>query len=318
MNRVILRLLAQRVALALLSLLAVSVIVFAITAVLPGDAAQEQLGQEATPEALAALRAKMGLDVSAPQRYARWVSGLSRGDPGVSSATQLPVAELIGSRLPNSLLLAAVTALFSVPIALALGVSAAVWRGSWFDRVASTGAVAVVSVPEFLVATLAVLVFAVQLHWLPALSYVSDIDSLGQLLRAFAMPVLTLCCVIVAQMMRMSRAAVIDQLEAPYIEMVRLKGASPLRMVLAHALPNAVGPIANAVALSLSYLLGGVIIVETIFNYPGIAKLMVDGVSQRDMPLVQACAMLFCAAYLILVTTADICGILANPRLRHR
>jgi peptide/nickel transport system permease protein len=318
LNRVILVLLGQRIALALVSLLAVSVIVFAITAVLPGDAAQEQLGQEATPEALAALRAQMGLDVPAPQRYVRWLGGMFSGQLGVSSTTQLPVSELIGSRLPNSLLLAAVTALFSVPIALTLGIAAAVWRGSWFDRAASMGAVAVVSVPEFLVATLAVLVFAVQLRWLPALSYVNDIESLGQMLRAFAMPVLTLCCVIIAQMMRMTRAAVIDQLEAPYIEMVRLKGASPLRMVMAHALPNAVGPIANAVALSLSYLLGGVIIVETIFNYPGIAKLMVDGVSQRDMPLVQACAMLFCAAYLILVTTADICGIVANPRLRHR
>ena len=318
MNRIILLLLARRIALALLSLLAVSVVVFAITAVLPGDAAQEQLGQEATPEALAALRAQMGLDVPAPQRYVRWLGGLVRGNLGVSSATQLPVTELIGSRLPNSLLLAAVTALFSVPIALSLGIAAAVWRGSWFDRAASTAAVAIVSVPEFLVATLGVLIFAVQLRWLPALSYVSDVDSLGQLLQAFAMPVLTLCCVIVAQMMRMSRAAVIDQLEAPYIEMVRLKGASPLRTVLAHALPNAVGPIANAVALSLSYLLGGVIIVETIFNYPGIAKLMVDGVSQRDMPLVQACAMLFCTAYLILVTAADVCGIVANPRLRHR
>ena len=260
----------------------------------------------------------MGLDVPAHQRYLGWLGGLVRGDLGVSSTTQLPVAELIASRLPNSLLLAAVTALFSVPIALTLGISAAVWRGSWFDRAASTGAVAVVSVPEFLVATLAVLIFAVQLKWLPALSYLSSIESLGQLLRAFAMPVLTLTCVIVAQMMRMTRAAVIDQLEAPYIEMVQLKGASPLRTVLAHALPNAVGPIANAVALSLSYLLGGVIIVETIFNYPGIAKLMVDGVTQRDMPLVQACAMLFCAGYLILVTAADLCGIVANPRLRHR
>jgi peptide/nickel transport system permease protein len=318
MNALVLKLLAQRIALALLSLLAVSVVVFAITAVLPGDAAQEQLGQEATPEALAALRAQMGLDVPAPQRYLHWLGGMVRGDLGTSSTTQLPVAELMGSRLPNSLLLAAVTALFSVPIALTLGVASAVWRGSWLDRAASTGAVAVVSVPEFLVATLAVLVFAVELRWLPALSYVADIESFGQLLRAFAMPVLTLCCVIVAQMMRMSRAAVVDQLEAPYIEMVRLKGASPLRIVLAHALPNAVGPIANAVALSLSYLLGGVIIVETIFNYPGIAKLMVDGVSQRDMPLVQACAMLFCTGYLILVTTADIFGIVSNPRLRYR
>ncbi|WP_157267943.1 ABC transporter permease [Azohydromonas aeria] len=318
MNGVIIKLLLQRIGLALLSLLAVSAVVFAITAVLPGDAAQEQLGQDATPEALAALRAQMGLDVPAPERYVRWLGGLLQGDLGKSATTQLPVTELISSRLPNSLLLAAVTAVFSVPIALALGISAAVWRGSWFDRAASTTAVAVVSVPEFLVATLAVLLFAVQLKWFPALSYVNDIESLGQMLRAFAMPVLTLCCVIVAQMMRMSRAAVVDQLEAPYIEMVRLKGASPLRMVLAHALPNAVGPIANAVALSLSYLLGGVIIVETIFNYPGVAKLMVDGVVQRDMPLVQACAMLFCAGYLILVTAADICGIVANPRLRHR
>jgi peptide/nickel transport system permease protein len=318
MNGLLFKLLGQRIGLACLSLVALSALVFAITGVLPGDAAQEQLGQEATPEALAALRAQMGLDVPAHQRYLKWLGGLLTGDLGTSTTTQLPVSELIAGRLPNSLLLAAVTALFSVPIALTLGISAAVWRGSWFDRAASTGAVTVVSVPEFLVATLMVLVFAVQLGWLPALSYLNSIDSLGQLLRAFAMPVLTLTCVIVAQMMRMTRAAVIDQLEAPYIEMVRLKGASPLRTVLAHALPNAVGPIANAVALSLSYLLGGVIIVETIFNYPGIAKLMVDGVTQRDIPLVQACAMLFCAGYLILVTTADVCGIVANPRLRHR
>ncbi len=318
MNRVILKLLVQRILLALLSLLAVSVIVFSITAVLPGDAAQEQLGQDATPESLAALRAQMGLDVPAPLRYLHWLGGIVRGDLGQSVTTQMPVGDLVASRLPNSLLLAAVTALFSVPIALTLGIASAVWRGSWFDRFLSSAAVAVVSVPEFLVATLAVLVFAVKLQWLPALSYVNDIESIGQMLRAFAMPVLSLCCVIVAQMMRMTRAAVSDQLDAPYIEMVRLKGASPLRMVMAHALPNAIGPIANAVALSLSYLLGGVIIIETIFNYPGIAKLMVDGVTQRDMPLVQTCAMIFCAGYLILVTLADVCGIVANPRLRHR
>jgi peptide/nickel transport system permease protein len=317
MNSVIPKLLLQRLGLALASLLVVSAIVFAITSVLPGDAAQEQLGQDATAESLAALRAQLGLDVPAPQRYLHWLGGLLRGDLGTSATTQMPVGDLVGSRLPNSLLLAAVTALFSVPIALALGILSAVWRGSWFDRIASTAAVSVVSVPEFLIATLAVLVFAVKLRWLPALSYVSDVDSVGEVLRAFAMPVLSLCCVIIAQMMRMTRAAVIDQLEAPYIEMVRLKGASPARMVLAHALPNAIGPIANAVALSLSYLLGGVIIVETIFNYPGIAKLMVDGVAQRDMPLVQTCTMIFCAGYLILVTFADVCGILANPRLRH-
>jgi peptide/nickel transport system permease protein len=172
-------------------------------------------------------------------------------------------------------------------------------------------------VPEFLIATIAVLVLSVQLGWLPALSYASDIDSLADAARVFVMPVLTLCCVTVAQMMRMTRAALVDQLEAPYVEMARLKGVAPVRLVLRHAAPNAIGPIANAVALSTSYLLGGVIIVETIFHYPGVAKLMVDGVIQRDIPLVQTCTMIFCAGYLVLVTIADMIGILANPRLRH-
>lgn len=318
MNMLILKLTLQRVALALLSLLVVSAMVFAITAVLPGDAAQAQLGQEATPETLAALRHQMGLDVPAPVRYGRWLAGLLSGQPGDSIVTHTPVADMLASRLPNSLLLAAITIVVAVPLALVLGIVAAMYRGSVFDRVVSGGAIAVVSVPEFLVATLAVLVFAVELHWLPALSYSVSLDSPMKMLRSFAMPVMTLCCVMVANMMRMTRAAVIDQLKAPYIEMVLLKGASPMRVVLAHALPNAVGPIANAVAMTLSYLLGGVIIVETIFNYPGVASLMVDGVTQRDMPLVQTCAMLFCAAYLALVTLADIVSIVANPRLRYR
>jgi len=317
-NPVILRLIAGRLAAGLLSLLAVSVVVFAITAVLPGDAAQEKLGQDATPEALEALRKEMGLDKPALLRYGQWLAGMVRADPGQSVVTGGSVGEMIASRLPNSLLLAAVTAVFSVPVALTLGILCALWRGSFFDRFTSMTSVAVVSVPEFLVATLAVLIFAVHLKWLPALAYAVDISSPGQLLRSLAMPVLSLGSVIVAQMLRMTRAALIDQLGAPYIEMVRLKGATPARTVLAHALPNAVGPIANAVALSLSYLLGGVIIIEVIFNYPGIARLMVDAVTQRDMPLVQACAMIFCAGYLVLVTLADICGIVANPRLRHR
>ena len=318
MNLLLLRLVAGRLLMGVVSLLAVSVVVFTITGLLPGDAAQEQLGQDATPEALAALRQQMGLTQSGPERYWQWLSGSVQGNPGKSSVSGAPVADLIGSRLPNSLLLAGITAAISVPLALVLGILCALWRGSWFDRAASMGAVAVVSVPEFLVATLAVLIFAVQLRWLPALSSSADVSSFGQMLKSFAMPVLSLACVIVAQMMRMTRAAVIDQLRAAYLEMVKLKGATPARMVLAHALPNAVGPIANAVALSLSYLLGGVIIVEVIFNYPGIAKLMVDAVAQRDMPLVQACAMIFCAAYLILVTVADLCSIVANPRLRHQ
>jgi peptide/nickel transport system permease protein len=318
MNLTILRLVAGRIAAGIGSLLAVSAVVFAITAVLPGDAAQEKLGQDATPETLAALRKEMGLDRSPVARYFDWLGGIVTGDPGKSVVTGMPVAEAVRSRLPNSLLLAAVTTAFAVPLALGLGILCALWRGSTFDRVTSMTTVAVVCVPEFLVATLAVLIFAVQLKWLPALSYEANISSPGEMLRSFALPVLSLGSVIVAQMLRMTRAAVIDQLAAPYVEMVRLKGASAARTVLFHALPNAVGPIANAVALSLSYLLGGVIIIEVIFNYPGIARLMVDAVTQRDMPMVQVCTMIFCAGYLILVLIADVCGIVANPRLRHQ
>ena len=312
------RLVLSRLALGALSLLLVSAAVFAITALLPGDTAEELLGQAATPEAVAGLRTALGLDEPAPLRYLHWLGGLLTGDPGRSLVNGVPVAQLIGSRLPNSLMLAAATAAISVPIALTVGITAAVWRGKAYDRAVSVLTVSVVSVPEFLVATAAVLVFAVHLRWLSALSSMSEVASFGQFLRVFAMPVLTLCCVVVAQMVRMTRAAVIDQLRAPYVEMAVLKGAGPVRVVLRHALPNAIGPIANAVALSLSGLLGGVIIVEVIFNYPGVAKLMVDGVSTRDMPLVQTCAMIFCAAYLLLVMVADICAILSNPRLRHR
>jgi peptide/nickel transport system permease protein len=318
MNATIGRLLLQRFALALLTLLLVSVVVFMITNLLPGDAAEEALGQSATPEAVAALRAQFGLDQPAPQRYAHWLMNIVRGDAGASLVSGKPVASLIADRLPSSLVLAGVTAAVSVPVALALGILSAMLRGSVFDRAVNIGAVALVSVPEFLIATLAVLLFAVKLRWLSALSHTADIASFGEFARAYAMPVFTLCCVIVAQMARMTRAALLDQLDAPYVEMARLKGAGPVRTVLLHALPNTVGPIANAVALSLSYLLGGVLIVETIFNYPGIANLMIDAVTTRDIPLVQACAMIFCSAYLVLVMLADTCAIVANPRLRKQ
>jgi peptide/nickel transport system permease protein len=317
MNTTIVKLLLSRLGIGALTLLIVSIVVFGITNLLPGDAAQESLGQAATPEAVAALRVQFGLDQPAPQRYAHWLIQMLKGDAGVSLVNGQAISTLIGDRLPSSLVLAGATAIVSVPLALSLGILSAMFRGSRFDRGMNMLAVSLVSVPEFLIATLAVLLFAVKLRWLSALSHTADIETLGQFLRAYAMPVFTLCCVIVAQMARMTRAAVIDQLRSPYVEMARLKGARPVRIVLMHALPNAIGPIANAVALSLSYLLGGVLIVESIFNYPGIANLMIDAVTTRDIPLVQACAMIFCGAYLMLVMLADICAILSNPRLRN-
>jgi peptide/nickel transport system permease protein len=315
-NKVMLRLIATRVAIGLLTLWIVSVLVFGATALLPGDVAEAVLGQAATQEAVAGLRAALHLDQPGWWRYMLWLGGLLRGDPGRSLVNHLPVTSLIGSRLPNSLLLAALTAAFSVPLALTLGITAAVKRRSLYDRIAGLVTVGVVSVPEFLVATLAVLLFAVKLHWLPALSSIRDVHTAGQLFRSFAMPVVSLSFVVMAQMARMSRAALIGTLDSSYVEMAVLKGARPARIVLRHALPNALGPIVNAVALSLSFLLGGVIIIETIFNYPGLAKLMVDAVSTRDMPVVQACAMIFCAGYLLLTTLADVAAILSNPRLR--
>lgn len=318
MNATIGWLLLNRLVVSLVTLWFVATAVFVITNLLPGDVAQELLGQAATPEAVAGLRQALGLDVNPVQRYLVWLGKLVTGDPGRSLVNGQPVAALIGSRLGNSLLLAGITALVAVPLALGLGILAAVFRGSAFDRIVGAGTVLAVSVPEFLVASAAVLIFAVQLKWVPALSQLGRIDGLSDVVRVFALPVLTLTFVVVAQMARMTRAALVDVLSSSYVEMARLKGASQSRIVLSHALPNAIGPIANAIAFSLSFLLGGVIIVETIFNYPGIAKLMVDGVATRDLPLVQACAMLFCGAYLILVTTADVAAILANPRLRHR
>ena len=314
----VLLLIGRRVLVALGTMVLVSLAVFATSLLIEGDVAEAILGQSATPQALAGLRAAMYLDQPAWSRYLGWLGGLLHGDPGTSLVTGTPIGELIGARLGNSLTLAGLTALVSVPVALTLGILSAVKRGTAFDRIVSLVTIGVVSVPEFLIATLAVMLFAVTLHWLPALSSMRDVGSVGALFRVFALPVFSLACVVVAQMVRMTRAAVIDALDSSYAEAARLKGVAPLRLVMCHALPNAIGPIANAIALSLSVLLGGVIVVEIIFNYPGVARLMVDAVATRDLPLVLSVAMIFCASYLLLVTTADIVAILANPRLRHR
>ncbi|OWV84436.1 ABC transporter permease [Rhizobium sp. R693] len=316
MNKEVLSLISSRLLVALITLVIVSFAVFFATTMLPGDTATILLGQSATPEAVKGLREAMHLDEPAFLRFLHWLSGLLAGDLGTSYANDMPISQLIGGRFANTMKLAGVTAMFSVPIALTLGITAAMLRGSIYDRVVTVLTIGVISVPEFMVATSAVLLFAVYLKWLPALSLANEVHSFADMLRVYAMPVITLTFVVSAQMIRMTRAAVVETLSTPYVEMALLKGASQTRIVLRHALPNALGPIVNAIALSLSYLLGGVIIVETIFNYPGIAKLMVDAVATRDLPLIQSCAMIFCLGYLILITLADIVAILSNPRLR--
>ena len=311
------RLILKRIGLALVTLLLVSAVIFTISGLLPGDAAQEVLGQGATSEQVAALRHEMGLDRPAPVRYAEWLGGIVTGDPGQSLVANKPVAEIISERLPNTLTLAGLAALVSVPFAFLIGIASAVARGRRLDRALNIMTLSMVALPEFLVATIAVLIFAVELLWLPSIAMVPKDPTFAQFVRAYAMPVMVLAVGVVAQLGRMIRAAIISELDRPYVEMARLKGVQPMRLVFRHVIPNAIGPIVNAMALSLSYLFGGAIIVETIFSYPGLASLMVNAVTSRDMPLLQACAMIFCATYLLLVLIADTVAILANPRLRQ-
>ncbi|MDI3438750.1 MULTISPECIES: ABC transporter permease [Erwinia] len=316
MNRYILILILRRIGSGLLTLFIVSALVFFITSMLPGDAAQMILGQSATAETVAALRQQLGLDQPLLMRYFSWLFGMLHGDFGTSFASNLPVTQLVAQRIPATFQLAATTTLVSVPVALIIGITAAMKRGSLLDRALVVSTMAVVAVPEFLVATVAVIIFAVKLHWVPAMSLGSTHQDFLGFLRTFALPVMTLCCVVVAQMARMTRAAIVNQMDSPYLEMTLLKGVSPLRAMLRHALPNAVGPIANAISLSLSYLFGGVIIIESIFSYPGLASQMVDAVSNRDLPVVQLCVMFFAVCYLVLLMIADVLTIAFNPKWR--
>lgn len=316
MNRFMLFLILRRVGAGFLTLLIVSAAVFFITAMLPGDAAQMILGQNATPETVAALREQLGLNQPLLTRYLSWLYGLIQGDFGISYASHMPVKQLVATRVPATFELAGITTLICVPLSLIIGITAAMNRGGVVDRVLVIGTMAAVAVPEFVIATIAVLIFAVKLHWVSAMSFGSpDMDILSYL-KAYALPVMTLCCVLVAQMARMTRSAIINQLDAPYLEMALLKGVSPMRAVLRHALPNSIGPIVNSIALSLSYLFGGVIIIETIFSYPGLASQLVDAVSNRDLPVVQFCVMLFSFVFLLMLLIADILTIAFNPKWR--
>ena len=316
MNRYMLLLISRRIGTGILTLVIVSMVVFFITSLLPGDAAQMILGQNATAETVTALRHELGLDQPLVVRYCSWFLNMITGHFGTSFTSHIPVAQLIASRTPATLELAAATTLVSVPLSLFIGITAAMNRDRGLDKILVTCTMATVAVPEFLIATVAVMIFAVRLHWASAMFFGSPSMGILSFIQAYSLPVLTLCCVLTAQMARMTRSAIISQLNSPYIEMAILKGVSPLRVVMRHALPNAAGAIANAISLSLSYLFGGVIIIETIFNYPGLAGQLVDAVSNRDLPVVQICVMLFAGCYLLLLLLADIVTIAFNPKWR--
>jgi len=316
------RALLGRLGISLVTLWIVSVLIFIGTNMLPGDVAQIILGQMATPENLAALRAKLGLDKPLIQQYLVWLQNVAMGDLGISKAglgagLGTPIVDMLGPRVYNTARLTLFVAVIAIPISLCLGLLAAMHPGTKTDRSITFATLNLISVPDFLVATALVLIFAVGLGWLPAIVYLRGDESGWMLFKTLAMPVLTLIIVVSSQIIRMTRATVLNVMSSPYIEMAILKGVPRRKIILRHALFNAVGPIVNVIALNLAWLVGGVVVVEQIFSYPGLAKLMIEAVLIRDMPLVQACAMIFCATYIVLIFIADMATILSNPRLRH-
>ena len=324
----VLTIIAQRLLLGLLTLLIVSVVIFVAVNLLPGDFAQQILGQGATEEAVNAIRRDLGLDQPLITRYLSWLAGMLTADLGTSfaqlnfatamgGAGSVTVLEQILPRLGNTLFLAGVTAMIAVPIAVTLGVLAALYRNTVFDRVVNITTLSSISSPEFFMAFLLILILAVINPIFPSLSNIYEGMPLGERLDKTWLPALTLTLVVTAHMMRMTRASIINLLASPYIEMARLKGMSPMRVIVKHALPNALAPIINVVALNLAYLITGVVVVEVVFVYPGIGQLFVDSVKIRDIPVVQACCLIFAAAYILLNLTADIMSIRSAPRLRH-
>lgn len=321
----VLRTVLQRLGLGLMTLLIVSVIIFSSLIFLPGDFATAILGQAATPETVAAFRKELGLDEPAVIRYFDWLRGALVGDFGTSfsgrsggsAGAVRQVADLIEPRLYNTLFLAAMTAIIAVPLALTMGIMAALYRNSWFDRAVNAMTLTTISFPEFFVAYILMLFLAVKFDVFPSLANVSDTTPFGERVYRCMLPSITLTLVIVAHMMRMTRAAIINLLASPYIEMAQLKGVSRTNVIVHHALPNAWAPIVNVIAFNLAYLVVGVVVVEVVFVYPGVGQLMVDSVTSRDIPVVQACALIFAATYILLNLFADVISIITNPRLLH-
>ena len=307
----------KRLAFGVLTLIAISLMIAVGVEMLPGDLAQAILGQAATPETVAAFRKELGLDLPWYTRYFNWLSNFMTGDMGTSLANKREISNLIGTRLGNTVFLAVLTAGIAIPIAIVLGMLAALYRETVFDKVISMTTLSTISFPEFFVAYILIVVLSVQWNLFPSISNISPGMPLTAKLHAVALPALTLILVVIAHMMRMTRAAIISLLMSPYIEMARLKGIKRSRVIWHHAFPNALSPVINVIVFNLAYLVVGVVVVEVVFVYPGLGQLLVDSVSKRDLPVVQASGLIFAGTYVMLNLTADVLAIIANPRLRH-
>jgi peptide/nickel transport system permease protein len=310
----------RRLLLGLIVLFMVSIVIFAATQALPGDPARAILGRSATPASLAALRLKLHLDQPVFSQYWTWLTGLLRGNLGTSLAAQEPVTTLLGPKLVNSSVLVAVAAIVSIPLSIAIGSWAAFRREKIFDTLSSNLLLLLAALPEFVVAIVLVLLFATNVFrgLLPAISTIPPGSGPWDSLNGLVLPVLTLVIAVAPYVARIMRASMIEVLESDYIEMARLKGLPERTVLVRHALPNALGPVFQVIALNLAYLAGGIVVVETVFNYTGIGLGMQEAVVNHDMPVVQALAMLIAALYVVLNLLADVATIMVTPRLRTR
>ena len=311
-----LRMLLRRCVLGAVTVAIVSAIIFLGVELLPGDACTAFLERDAKGQMLENCRKDFGLDRPALTRYFEWAGNALQGDLGMSASGRKSIAELVGHRMKNSLLLAAVSLSVGVPMAIFLGVITGLWRDRPIDLFFSTAAILAMTIPEFVSATVLILIFSVWLGWLPGIVVTSASAPASEFFPEILLPVFVLAMVMMAHILRMVRSSVIEVMAGDYIQMATLKGVPYWRIVFSHALPNALLPAINVVALTIAWLLGGVVVIEVVFNYPGLGRMMIDAISDRDLPVIQAIALIVASVYVGVNLTADILTMVANPRLR--
>lgn len=311
------RLIIRRLLISVVILLFVSVLVFFATLLLPGDPARAILGQQATPERLEALRSQMGLNDPAWQRYLSWLAGLFAADLGTSAATGGPVSELLGSRISASLVLMAAAAVIAIPVGILVGTYSALRRGRTGDHITTASTLVLAALPEFVIGIVLITVFSTTVFTvLPSVTMAPPGEHVWMYPSQLVLPVITLTLVVTPYIVRMMRATMIEVLDSGYVEMARLKGVPERQVILHHAVPHALAPVAQVIAIQLAWLAGGIVVVEFLFRYPGVGQALVDAVANRDVQVVQAVAMLIAVLYVVVNLLADIVGILTNPKLR--
>ena len=310
-------LIVRRIVLALVTLLFISIIIFLGVEALPGDAATAYLGQSATPESLEALREEFGLNAPAHQRYLNWLGDMLRGDLGKSMSRRgKPVSEIIGNQFRNTVVLAVAAAIVGIPLAIVLGVFTGITRDKWPDILVSFIAILGMTLPGFVTATVLIYFFSLRMEWFPAIAMVPTDAPVSEILPNIVLPIITLTFIMVAHILRLVRTNMIDVMVSNYVQMARLKGVPVMKIIFQHALPNAMLPSINVIALTMAWLLGGVAIIETVFNYPGIGKLLINAIGDRDLALVQGIAIILASIYIGLNFIADLLALVLNPRLR--